>query len=115
MNRSRLRVELDVTDYLLRDSNVDKDSLKAYLKGQVFHKLGEGIQEEHKDLLVVDTTDPELYKIKAELWIFTAEDLLEMLKSSHITHDKLISHLDAIVSDKKVKMYKKELVKFKKL
>jgi hypothetical protein len=115
MNRSRLRVELDVTDYFLRDNKADRESLKAYLKGQVFNSLSEGIQEEHKDLLVVDTTKLPLHKIEAELWVFTVEDLLEVLKSPKATQDRLMHLLGAIASDKKVKMYKKELIEFKEL
>ena len=106
---------MDISDYLMRDSNMNRESLKSYIKGQMFHKLGEGIAEEHKDLFMVDTTKEVVYSLQGELWIFTAESLLEMLRSTHITHEKLISHLDAIVADKKVRTYKKELIKFEEL
>lgn len=113
MNKCRLRVEQQVADILFRDSNIDKESHKAYIKGNVLQHLGEGAVE--KVNLLVDMTMPEKYKIQAEVWMFSREDLLELLNSNVVTRNELYNRLIKEARTEHELLQSQELIKFEEL
>lgn len=102
-----------VNDLLYGDRNIGKESLKQYNKVSIMELFTKELYG--KVSLMVDTTPVDEYKIQAEVWVFTRDDLLAMLTTSSETKARLVSSLLKDKERENKLLKTKELIKFEEL
>jgi hypothetical protein len=113
MKDSRLRVQMDVDDLLMRESNIDKDKLKVMMKRDLIARIGEEL-DDYVDLLV-DTTKPDRYQVQGEVWVFDRDSLMELLNQPDHVHREMKHKLKVEKNIEGELLESKELIKYQKL